>query len=511
MLWKGWPGLVRSTRSTQAEWIEDMSNDWDNYRERHRQRKIDRVGRVTLIRRNGRVVLRWRQNGSYCWERVGAWSEAGIVDRARLRACEVNLTLIPGRRPRFRQVSVREASDIYIASKEADDVDQVSGETITKYSQGLDHILRFAERTPEGMRCGLLHEIDSEWCEQLSLWLTDLHTTPNGGRATPRNPKRPLCKKHRQAIKRVLRSVIEHARQVSPSLVPPDFRNPMTTRMVGKKTRRVSMLSEPPVSAEELVEIIGVLDRYALGLLAPLFLYGPRPSELGRILVVDHDHANGLMFMGSRAMTGYRTKGRVDKHWPLTCPLAICVRILLGKAAGPLFVKRKIFEGKVRPAISCANEETLKLEFEARRRRERNTLGRQLKKQEVNRISKGLWADAGAVHGRDVRRELARAAREAGLRNKPTPKDCRHLFASQCQRAGIAPGVIRLLMGHAPTSADGLAGLARSPALVSGGEGQLRPYLHVWAEVLRENVARIDALRRPLLDALVRRANELAS
>ncbi|MHC4248168.1 MAG: hypothetical protein ACYS9X_03490 [Planctomycetota bacterium] len=488
-----------------------MNHDWEEYRERHRQKRIGRVGRVTIVRRGESVILRWRQNGSYCWERVGAWSGAGVVDRAHLRACEVNLTFSPDRRPRFRQVSVREASDIYIASKEADDVDQVSGETITKYSQQLDHILKFAEGTPEGMRCRLLHEIDSEWCEQLSLWLTGLRTTPNGGRATPRNPKRPLCKKHRQAIKRRLRSVIEHARQASPSLVPPDFRNPMTTRMVGKKTRRASMLSEPPVSDVELVKIIGVLDRYALGLLAPLFLYGPRPSELGRILVVDYDYANALIFMGSRAATGYRTKGRVDKHWPLTRPLAICVRTFLGKAAGPLFVKRKIFERKVRPAIPDASEEMLAGEFEARRREERGKLRRQLKKQEVDDVSERLWADAGAADGRDVRRELARAARKAGLKGKPTPKDCRHLFASLCQRAGLAPGIIRLLMGHAPVSGDGLAGLARTPALVSQPEGQLRPYLHVWVEVLRESVARVDKLRRPLLDALERRADELAS
>ena len=128
---------------------------------------------------------------------------------------------------------------------------------------------------------------------------------------------------------------------MSPSLVPPDFRNPMTTRLVGKKERRGSVLSEPPVSDGELVEVVGVLDRYSLGLLAPLFLYGPRPSELGRILIADYDHANGLMFVGSRVSTGYRTKGRVDKYWPLTKPLAVCVRAFLGKAAGPLIVKRK--------------------------------------------------------------------------------------------------------------------------------------------------------------------------
>jgi len=45
----------------------------------------------------------------------------------------------------------------------------------------------------------------------------------------------------------------------------------------------------------------------------------------------------------------------------------------------------------------------------------------------------------------------------------------------------------------------------------SDPEGQLRPYLHVWGKVLRDKVARVDELRRPLLDALVRRADELAS
>ena len=117
---------------------------------------------------------------------------------------------------------------------------------------------------------------------------------------------------------------------------------------------------------------------------------------------------------------------------------------------------------------------------------------RPLHKEEIARISRQVWADAGAVAARDVRRELKRAASRAGLSRIPTPKDVRHLFESMCEEAMLGPGVIRHLMGHAPQRGDAL-------------------FNYVSLAALREQVAVLDARRKPLLDALLRRASELAS
>lgn len=120
-------------------------------------------------------------------------------------------------------------------------------------------------------------------------------------------------------------------------------------------------------------------------------------------------------------------------------------------------------------------------------------LERPLRKEEIARISGQVWADAGAVSGKDVRREIERAAGKAGLSSIYTPKDVRHLFESMCEEAMLGPGVIRHLMGHAPQRGD---------ALFS--------YNHVSIATLREQVAVLDARREPLLDALLRRVADLA-
>jgi tRNA(adenine34) deaminase len=79
----------------------------------------DRVGRVTIVRRNGSVVLRWRRNGSHCWERVGAWSEGGLdaagLLRDHARAAEEGPKVkgpgcvLPGADERFMAEALEEA------------------------------------------------------------------------------------------------------------------------------------------------------------------------------------------------------------------------------------------------------------------------------------------------------------------------------------------------------------------------------------------------------------------
>ena len=71
--------------------------------------------------------------------------------------------------------------------------------------------------------------------------------------------------------------------------------------------------------------------------------------------------------MKSRPKTGYRTKGRVKKFWPVGKPLVACIQPFLAKATGLLFTKRRIFEGKIKPVISNAAADVLAREFEHRK------------------------------------------------------------------------------------------------------------------------------------------------
>jgi len=494
-------GLRVVPRGMEVEAAKAVSDWTRRYGERHAFKRINapglddgRLGRVTLYERCGNVLMRWFENGKNSTDTIRASEYDDILTEALLRAAEINGRLESKRRSGagFSKATVREACKALLASKEASP--DCHGSTIKKYRQELSRVMEFAETTPEGRRCKFVHEINSEWCQEFSRWLNAYLTTPNGGPVTERNPSSFYSRGQKQGIRRRLSNVIEHGMQLNPPLVPRDTRSPITRDFIGRRIRRANSLSGPPVTVEELATITTVLDAYALALLAPLFLYGARPSELGHILVVDYRVSDSMLCMLSRPATGYTTKAGIDKYWPMTEPLVACLRPMLARDAGPIFVKRWIHEGKGGPALGSAYASVLALEFDGRRKSEAERLGHLLTKEEVDQISKRIWTEAGAVAARDVRRELRRAAKKVGLAHIPTPVDCRHLFESLCEEARLADGVIRHLMGHRPQRGDAL-----------------HNYSHTTVDTLHEQIAILDKRRKPLLDALVTRASELAA
>ncbi|HOX08883.1 MAG TPA: hypothetical protein PK280_20985 [Planctomycetota bacterium] len=473
---------------------------WSRYRARYRQRKVELtgfpggcVGRVGVVERNRTIILRWRQDKRQHWEPVGKASEGDVMSRAVARASEINrdLASCSASASAFQPATVKEACDLYLAAKEASP--NVCGATISKYASELAKIVEYAGETAAGRRRRFIHQLDTHWCEEFALWLDSLRATRNGGPVTPDNPDQPLSQALKRETKRLLWSVIEHAILRNPPLAPPAFRNPMMPGLVGSATRCGNGVSDPPVTHEELAAIAAGLDAYALGVLAPLFLYGPRPSELGHILRSDYDDSNAFLHMVSRSATGYQTKGKRGKAWPVTSVLAACLRPFLARTAGPLFVKRWIFENRAQPAILDATEGVLAGEFERRIMIETTGSGKRPDKERLEQISEVVWAAAGAVDARDIARELARAAGKAGLRRIPTPKDTRHLMETDCEAARLSPGVIRYLLGHAP---------GRGDVLVC--------YNHTGRAVLREQMAIVDERRRVLVEALGKRAAELS-
>ncbi len=411
---------------------------------------------------------------------------------ALTRAGEINAELAHRRRSErsYRRTTVKQACELFLAGKES--APDCSGPTIKKYRQEMVRIMEFAG-TRAGRRCAYLHEIDTEWCQGFASWLDGVRTTGNGGPVTEKNPERFLSGCQKLQIRQRLSSVIEASMARTPPLVPRDFRNPMTRDLIGRKPRKPSRPSEPPVTLDELVAVIPVLDEYALALLAPLFYYGPRPSELGRVLPVDFVAEDGMLKIVSRPSTGYWTKGKVDKYLPVTAPFAACLRPFRVRSGGPLFVKRWVHEQKARPILDGADESRLALRFDELKAGLVAKAGESPQKEEIGKLSDQVWSEAGAVHARDVSRELARAAKKVGLARVTNPLAVRHLFETTCEEARLSPGVIRHLMGHGPLRGDSLF-----------------KYNSTSIRTLHEQVAILDERRKPLLDALVRRASELA-
>ncbi|MHC4252168.1 MAG: hypothetical protein ACYS9X_23870, partial [Planctomycetota bacterium] len=312
-------GLHRSvdTVRSPSEWTR-------RYGARHRFRKLNmpgardgRIGRVTVYGRGENVLLRWRQDGRTVTETVRPSDRDDVLAHALRRAVEINRELQHEGRihSSFRKATVREACASFLAGKEASP--SSSAATIVKYRQELARVIEFAETTTDGRKADSLDDIGTLWCQQFCRWLDALRTTSNGGRATQRNPERLLASKQKQGIRRRLASVFEAAMLHQPPLLPRDYRNPMTRQLIGVTVLAQHEMSDPPATLDELVAIVPVLDRYGLALLAPLFLFGPRPSELGHVLLDDFDRQHATLRVISRPSTGYHTKGRRGKIWPV--------------------------------------------------------------------------------------------------------------------------------------------------------------------------------------------------
>jgi len=488
------PGCPETPSVPPSKWTK-------RYGEKHRYKRISapglkdgRLGRVTIYERGPNILLRWFENGKNATDTIKASDYGDILTEALLRAAEINRRLeLKGSSGRgFKKVTIRQACEEFLRGKEGSDTCS-AGRTIRKYRGELDRVIAFAEGTPDGRRCKYLYEVDTAWCLAFCGWLDSVRTTRNGGPVTPKNPEHPLSDYQKQQIRRRLARTIEAGMLVEPPLVPRDFRSPMAAELIGRRPEDEDDLSDPPVSVDELAAVVAVLDPYALGLLSPLFLFGPRPSELGRVLASDYDPENSSLHVKCRRATGYQTKGRRNKTWPVTPELAACIQSFLGRCAGPLFPKRRIFEGKVNPGLLDADEELLTNEYDHRCVERAKVLDRPITKEEAEKISDQVWSAAGAVTAKDVLNELQRAAENADLETKPTSLGVRHLVETLCEEARLATGIIRHILGHKPQPGDSLP-----------------KYFHARLDALREQVAVLDERRKPLIEALSRRASELA-
>jgi integrase len=446
-----------------------------------------------MYERGANILLRWYENGRGASDTIKASEYPELLTEALLRAAEINRRLDSGRSGRnFKKTTIKQACKAYLANKEVSDTCS-SGRTIGSYRTKLDRIIEFSDTTSESRRCKCIHEIDSAWCQAFCAWLDTVRTTRNGGPVTTKNPERPLSDYQKQQIRRLFARTIEHGMLLEPPLVPRDFRSPMAAELIGRRPEDEDDLSDPSVSVNELVAIVAVLDQYALGLLAPLFLFAPRPSELGRVLPADYDVEAAALHVKCRKDTGYQTKGRRNKTWPVTAELAACIQPFMGRGAGPLFPKRRIFEGKVNPGLLDADEERLAQEYDRRCVEKAKELGRPLSKEEREKVSDQVWAAAGAVTSKDVLNEMQRAAERAGLDTKPTSLGVRHLVETLCEEARMANGILRHILGHKPHRGDSLP-----------------KYFHARLTALREQVAVLDERRKPLIEAISARASELA-
>ena len=162
---------------------------------------------------------------------------------------------------------------------------------------------------------------------------------------------------------------------------------------------------------------------------------------------------------------------------PLLPEVVAVLRAVIGtRRAGPIFLREKL-TGKA-PKLVGTREELERILQE--RVTAQRTDGETLRREDLHRIARKVWSDAGAVKADMVRNTFVRIM--AGL-NRPEatcPKSWRHSFATLLQDANVDPLIRQQTMGHKPTNSNGL--------------GMTSNYTHTRPETQRQQIEQ--ALRR---------------
>jgi integrase len=312
---------------------------------------------------------------------------------------------------------------------------EVAPQTCRRYASAIEHYDRFIHDLglagtpiePDG--------IDREHALRFTQFLATRKVAPNGH---PHSKRRHLTRP--DTVLDTVRAMFQWAADPGRgALLPVTFVNPFLRSALKRRRAARDPLAEPDITLDMAFRMIEACDRYALGVLAPLFLYGLRASEP---IFLFHEHvAEDWVRFPCIEGLNYQTKGLRDKRLPRIGALAK----LWGhneNSRGLVLTRRRVAEGREKPSLLGASLEDLIVEYARRTQC--------LTQAEMLRCRDATIEDAGGLTYGHIDREFRGIARQLEWPRTATLKDCRHLFNTCMANGGMPEHERRYLMGHAP-------------------------------------------------------------
>jgi hypothetical protein len=166
--------------------------------------------------------------------------------------------------------------------------------------------------------------------------------------------------------------------------------------------------------------------------------------------------------------------------------IAVLRRMVGTRRAGVLLERRR-FSSVERPLLADQDARQLQAESDRRCMDLERRYGRELTRVEVDRVSRGVWRDAGMVRCSRLRLEFMRITKRIGREEITTVTTWRHSLGTLLQDANTDPLIRQQFLGHAPTAGGH-----------SGGLGMTAAYTHTRAGTYREQIRQALSLRPAL-------------
>jgi integrase len=417
-----------------------------------------RVGKVSVFLHHGTWWLYYGEGRKRIRRKVSSSRK-----QAEEVAAQVNSQLVQGAPTllSFQPLSVPQLRRQFLDFHEQ--VLKSSIGTLCRYRAATQHLESFASQQPRPLQA---HEVRAD---AFAAYLRQIEVAPNGH---PNTRKRRLRDKGVLFILETCRAMYSYA--IKRRHLPPYVGNPFSELPLD----RLKIEDAKPIfvfTADTELAFFQEASDWSFPLHFTLAKTGLRVGELIHLLIEDLDLEGGWLHVRNKTELGWRVKTGNQRDVPLLAEVVAVLRVVIGRReSGPVFLREKLTS-----PVLVGSRQTLERILQERIA-DRRAAGDPLRREEIQRLARRVWSDAGAVRAERLRQAFLRIMEKLNRPEASCPKSWRHSFATLLQDANVDPLIRQQVLGHQPTDRTGL--------------GMTAKYTHTRPETLRQQVEQ--ALRR---------------
>jgi len=397
--------------------------------------KVERVGKVTILRRGNTYYLYYRQN-----KRTERPKIEGNLTVARATAAKVAAALAEERPSPlgFERTSPQDMATAFL-----DYIENVKGlawRTVDRYRAALD---RFLDYCPEA-NIKTVDAFSESNVENFVRWLR--------GQTRVRNGAEKGTREHYKVggIRFILctcRTAYNWAGRKK-RMLPPYAENPFRAFPI-EQLRDDGADEELHVfTAAQEKAFWGACSPWQRQVFLPLATYGMRVGELTHLLIENVDFEESSISICSKPEMYWHVKTRRRRKVPLTVSMRALLKKLIGeRKAGFVFLNEPFHRGERTPVMTFATDKAFRAHLT-------ELIGKLLAdtpeatKPQQRKAVVHFCRQMGQIPTKRLQAEFSAITAKIGCPEFTRVHDLRHLFTTRAQEAGANPLVVQQIIGH---------------------------------------------------------------
>jgi integrase len=402
-----------------------------------RDKKVERLGRVTIYQRGLTYYLYYRQDSITQRHRVD-----GNLATARATASQVNAAL-EEQRPSplgFLRIGTGELIRRYLESCEH--TRALAPRTLARYGAALAHLRDFAGTRPD---LKTADHFTPSVVEDFVGYLRSQTRTRNGAKA---GKQRPFRTSGIRFILSTCRTAFSFA--LKHRYLPPYAGNPFSELPIDAMGDRHDTHG-PLLTAKELDALLEACTAWQYPLFAVLAGTGMRTGELVHLLIEDVDLDSDVVHIRSKPELMWWIKTGRQRDLPLTLALRQVFAEAIGdRTAGFVFLNEPHASGQRQPAKRFASPLSLRRHLVELAEAARAELD--VSEKDVERCVRTFVRALGQIPEKRVRAEFMKLTAKIGRPEVTRAHSLRHVFTTRAQEMGMNPLMVQQLLGHSTLS-----------------------------------------------------------